>query len=172
MIISFVNRQRRYDPVYYKDQAQCLFDKAESLLPSLQQLIGQQLTVAVSITLAGPIVMRRVNREQRQLDVMTDILSFPMLDFSKGQLKKPIRDFDTERHPDGSRTVFLGDLFLSPDRAIAQAKEYGHSLDRECAFLLLHGLLHLIGYDHQNKRQEAAMLQLTEDILKTLNLTR
>lgn len=193
MIISFLNRQSRCDPAFYRDLAQRLFDAAEHGLPPLRQLTGlaadsdvlervspisgkrlpcRQLNMAVTITLAGPIIMRRVNREQRQVDAITDILSFPMLDFKEGRLKTPVRDFDLEICPDGSRSLFLGDLFLSPDKAVSQAADYGHTLERESAFLLVHGLLHLLGYDHKNKRQEAVMQQLAEDFLNTQNLMR
>ena len=177
MIVPFQNRQNRHDPTFYRNLAQRLFDAAETGLEPLRQLTAQlpdggRTETAVSVTLAGPIVMRRINREQRQVDATTDILSFPMLDFKDGQLKAPIRDYDLEIRPDGSRILLLGDLFLSPEKAILQATEYGHSLERESAFLLVHGLLHLLGYDHKNKRQEAVMKQLAEDFLATQNLTR
>jgi len=172
MIISFQNRQSRHDPEFYRSLAQRLFDAAEARLEPLRQLTGEPVKLSVSLTLAGPIVMRRVNREQRQIDRLTDILSFPMLDCRDGRLKKPIQPFDLEIGPDGSRTLFLGDLFLSPDRAVAQADDYGHSLERETAFLLMHGLLHLLGYDHKNRRQEAVMQELIEEFLASMSLTR
>lgn len=172
MIISFLNRQKRFDPSPYRALAKQLFDAAETWLPPLRELSEPRLNLSVTITLAGPIVMRRINREQRQVDANTDILSFPMLDFREGRLETPVKDFDLEVESDGSRTLFLGDLFLSPDKAVAQAADYGHSLDREVAFLLVHGLLHLVGYDHQKKRQEAVMQQLAEDFLTAQNLTR
>lgn len=175
MIISFQNRQSRHDPEFYRSLAQRLFDAAELRLEPLQQLTdtdAKPLKLAVSLTLAGPIVMRRVNREQRQIDRLTDILSFPMLDCRDGRLKKPIQPFDLEIGPDGSRMLFLGDLFLSPDRAVDQAEDYGHSLERETAFLLMHGLLHLLGYDHKNRRQEAVMQGLIEEFLASMSLAR
>ena len=193
MIISFLNRQSRHDPEFYRSLAQRLFDAAEARLEPLRLLAAGEagdpervgvarigtdrsdatpLKLAVSLTLAGPIVMRRINREQRQIDRLTDILSFPMLDCRDGRLKKPIQPYDLEIGPDGGRTLFLGDLFLSPDRAVAQAEDYGHSLERETAFLLTHGLLHLLGYDHKNRRQEAAMQRLIEEFLASMSLTR
>lgn len=181
MIITFQNRQSKHDASFYSRLAKRLFEEALTGLAPLRELAavladsgdaGRPIHFAVSITLAGPIVMRRINREQRQIDRITDILSFPMLDMREGRLKKPVRDYDLVISPDGRRHVFLGDLVLSPDRAASQALEYGHSLERETAFLLTHGLLHLLGYDHRNRRQTAVMMNLTETFLEPLGLSR
>lgn len=181
MIITFQNRQSRHDASFYSQMANRLFAEASTGLAPLKELAravadsgfaGQTVEFALSITLAGPIVMRRINREQRQIDEITDILSFPMLDMRDGQLKKPLGAYDLEIRANGRRQILLGDLVLSPDRAVSQAQEYGHSLERETAFLLIHGLLHLLGYDHRNRRQAAVMKTLTEEFLKQMDLSR
>lgn len=169
MNIQFQNRQRRFEPAFFRSLARRVFDSAQLRLEPLQQIA---LPTAVFLTLAGPNVMRKINREHRQVDATTDILSFPMLEFKNGCLKRKLRDSDVEIGPDGSRTLFLGDLFLSPDRAVSQAEAYGHSLEREAAFLMVHGLLHLLGYDHQTPKQEAEMQALAESVLEPIGLGR
>lgn len=169
MNIQFHNRQQRFDAKSYRQLAQRVFDAATENLEALKQL---EMPVSLCVTLAGPIVMRRINREQREVDALTDILSFPMLDFTEGELSAPITDADVEFQADGTKVLFLGELFLSPDKAIEQAAAYGHSLEREAGFLLLHGLLHLLGYDHQNRTQEKRMHELAESILEPLGLGR
>lgn len=169
MNVLFQNRQRRFEAGFFRALAHRVFDSAQLRLEAMQRL---ELPVSLFLTLAGPKVMRQVNREHRQVDATTDILSFPMQAFKDGKLKKALRDSDVEIQPDGSRVLFLGDLFLSPDRAVSQAEAYGHSLEREAAFLMVHGLLHLLGYDHQTPRQEAAMQALTESVLEPIGLGR
>lgn len=169
MNIQFQNRQRRHDPGFYRELARQVFDSAQQRLEALQRL---EVPVSLFLTLAGPTVMRNVNREHRQIDATTDVLSFPMHEFKNGKLKKALRDGDVEMDPDGNRSLYLGDIFLSPDCAVAQAQEYGHSLEREAAFLMVHGLLHLLGYDHETPRQEAAMQALAESVLEPIGLGR
>ena len=98
--------------------------------------------VCVSVTFVDNEGIREKNREFRQIDAPTDVLSFPMYDMRHG---------DT---PDEYGTVELGDIVLSLERAAAQAVEYGHSYERECAFLTVHSMLHLLGYDHVNSEEE------------------
>lgn len=101
--------------------------------------------------------IRTLNREQRQIDRVTDVLSFPMFD----------EDFDDDEY------AILGDIVLSAERAKEQAEEYGHSFQRELAFLTVHSVLHLLGYDHElGKAEESEMFQKQEQILKGMGLTR
>lgn len=99
--------------------------------------------------------IRRINRESRGIDKVTDVISFALND----------SDFIIE-------TQELGDIFICLDRAYEQALEYGHSKEREIGFLVVHGYLHLLGYDHQTKEDEAKMMNEAEKILKKAGLTR
>ncbi|MGM9679948.1 MAG: rRNA maturation RNase YbeY [Eubacteriales bacterium] len=111
----------------------------------------------VSVTIVDNDAIRTLNREQRQIDRVTDVLSFPMFD----------EDFD-----DGEYAI-LGDIVLSAERAKEQAEEYGHSFQRELAFLTVHSVLHLLGYDHElGKAEESEMFQKQEQILNGMGLTR
>lgn len=107
------------------------------------------------ITLVPPETMRQRNSAFRGKDSVTDVLSFPATEGGKPP-------------PDG----FWGDILICPARAEEQAKEYGHSLTRELAFLAVHGALHLLGYDHENEQERLRMQRRQESILERMGLTR
>lgn len=120
----------------------------------------------VSVTIVDGDEMRRINREQRDIDAVTDVLSFPMLEFDEnGDIINS--DFDM----DGDK-LLLGDIVICARRAADQAKEYGHSFRREIAFLTVHSMLHLLGYDHVVEDEERIMFKKQEEILNQLGITR
>lgn len=123
--------------------------------------------VIVTITFVTPARIKELNKEYRQVDKETDVLSFPMLDIVYPQ---KLKDFKQDVAPDGS--LYLGDVVICPKVAKRQAKEYGHSKKREVAFLALHGLLHLLGYDHIEKNDEQIMMEESNKILNALNIKR
>lgn len=111
--------------------------------------------------------IQALNRTHRGKDMPTDVLSFPLLSLQTGE--KPMPD---AADPDTGR-VALGDIALSLSAAREQAERYGHSFDREIAFLTVHATLHLLGYDHETgKRDEAHMKEHTEAVLMSLGLSR
>jgi len=127
--------------------------------------------VEVSLILTDNEDIRQYNREYRGIDQATDVLSFPMLDpdVASDALKDPLPD---HKNPD-TGDVVLGDIIISAEKAVSQAEEYGHSVKRELGFLMVHGLLHLLGYDHEkDEASEKEMFGLQEDILGSLGLTR
>ena len=100
---------------------------------------------------------------------MTDVLSFPMLEFYNGEWPE---DVELERDP-GDHSLFLGDMILNYDRAVEQAKEYGHSTERECGFLTVHSMMHLLGYDHERSEEERQLQRKHEEaVLESLGLRR
>ncbi len=115
----------------------------------------------VSVTIVSPAQIKALNAEHRQIDRETDVLSFPLL----SEEDAGVGDYD-----DGA--VVLGDIVLSLAQAQVQAEEYGHSLEREVAFLCVHSVLHLLGYDHENPEEETEMFTRQEAILTTMGLTR
>lgn len=121
----------------------------------------------VSISFVSNEEIRDLNREYRGIDSVTDVLSFPMLEFEEDhdELEDDEEEYIEEELP-------LGDIVISVERADEQAKEYGHSFKRELAFLLVHGMLHLLGYDHEKAEEETAMFQKQEKILEKLNIRR
>lgn len=115
----------------------------------------------VSVTFTDNEGIRELNREYRDIDRATDVLSFPLIDFEGG-----------EEPPTNEAEVMLGDVVLSLERAQEQAEEFGHSLTREVAFLTVHSMLHLLGYDHVNSDEEdAEMRRRQREILGRMGLT-
>jgi len=113
--------------------------------------------------------MQYINCEQRGIDTTTDVLSFPMIDWPKPCdyhfFEETIDDYidpDTE-------CIILGDIVLSMDKLIEQAHDYGHSIEREFTFLIVHSMLHLFGYDHMTEKDEETMILLQKKILDTID---
>jgi probable rRNA maturation factor len=124
--------------------------------------------VCVELDFSEPEDMRALNLRTRGVDAVTDVLSFPNLTVIPGQpLVGRDSDYTGERGE-----LHLGSIILCPARAAAQAEEYGHGIDREAAFLFCHGILHLLGYDHETQEGEQAMCALQEAILKKAGFTR
>ncbi len=107
-----------------------------------------------------------LNQQYRDKDAPTDVLSFPMED----DLMSSLSDQDN-RLWQTDLPLVLGDIVISVERAYEQAQEYGHSIERELVFLFVHGLLHLMGYDHERSlEEETKMFQLQDEILSEMNL--
>lgn len=121
----------------------------------------------VSVTIVNNEAIREINRETRDIDRPTDVLSFPMLYFDEnGDI------IDSDYDMDGDVLV-LGDIVISAERAKEQAEEFGHSFRREIAFLTVHSMLHLLGYDHVDDPEgEKIMFRKQEEILDKLGITR
>ena len=99
--------------------------------------------------------IQRINREYRKIDKVTDVISFALCD-----------------DPDNQMIDELGDIFIDLDQAFRQAKDYGHSITREVAFLAVHGYLHLCGYDHMTKEDEEVMFKKQDEILAAAKIER
>ena len=135
----------------------------------------------VNLTLVDDAGIREINEEMRSLDKSTDVLSFPMVgfdspaDFSMLEAMEAEEDFETMAddvfNPD-SGELMLGDIVISADHCLKQAEAYGHSLQREFAFLIAHSMLHLMGYDHMEEAEAAEMEDRQEEILKALGYYR
>lgn len=104
---------------------------------------GYGNTCEVSVTFTDDAGIRELNRNFRKIDSATDVLSFPLFDF-EGSEEPAVDELEN----------MLGDIVISLERAAAQAEEYGHSFEREVAFLTVHSMLHLLGYDHVNSEEE------------------
>lgn len=124
---------------------------------------------SVNLKLCDREEIKNLNKEFRKVDKETDVLSFPNLNFIDKQIdvKELANELDKE-----TGLVSLGDIIICKEVAKAQAKEYNHSFKREICFLSLHGLLHLIGYDHETKEQEEEMMQKAETILREHKVIR
>ena len=112
--------------------------------------------------------MRSTNAEARGADSVTDVLSFPALEV---KLPFDAGDYPDDRDPE-TGAVMLGEIYICPERAFAQAAEYGHSLSREAAFLSVHGMLHLLGFDHEDEAEREEMEKLQDEILDSVGISR
>lgn len=121
----------------------------------------------VNILFTDDASIREINREYREIDRVTDVLSFPFNDFTYGRGTLP--PFAAE---EATALLLLGDIVVSVPAVKRQAKEYGHSEERECAFLICHGMLHLLGYDHTTEEEEQQMFGFADEILTALRYTR
>lgn len=125
----------------------------------------------ISVLMSDDSYVRTINLEQRNIDKSTDVLSFPMVEWEK------ICDFETIEndrmyfHPD-SGELMLGDVVISFDTMLRQAKEYEHSILREYSFLLVHSLLHLLGYDHMEETERESMESIQDEIMNHLGISR
>lgn len=117
--------------------------------------------------------IKDINQENRGIDRETDVLSFPMLDYPEKKVYKEVyKDYVfTEIDLDEGRLV-LGDIVLSLEKALEQSNEYNHSYEREVAYLTVHSILHLLGYDHMEEEDKKMMRTREEEILNKLNIIR
>ena len=127
--------------------------------------------VYAQVRITGDEEIRAINREYRQTDRATDVLSFPSTDCTpESTLKQNEKKLLRERDETGR--CFLGDVILSLPRAREQAREYGHSLQREMAYLTAHALFHLMGYDHMRKQDQERMRRMEEKALNEAGMSR
>ncbi len=125
----------------------------------------------INLILTTDEEIHRTNKEFRDIDRPTDVLSFPMVDFESPAEYDFLEEDDSYFHPETGE-LMLGDIMISIPRAVEQAKEYGHSVKREYAFLIAHSMLHLLGYDHMTDEERVVMEEKQEQALSALNITR
>lgn len=136
----------------------------------LKYLNQPSAQLEVSVSFVDEAEIKTLNHEYRDVDKVTDVLSFPSIDNpSRGVID--IAEYGGDLNPE-TWLLNLGDIVVCLPRAKQQAKEYGHSLKREVAFLALHSLLHLLGYDHMNPQDEEQMNAVQNAVLDKLNIKR
>lgn len=116
----------------------------------------------VSVSIVSNEEIKRINKQFRKIDKITDVLSFPQLTFEENEI--------VDVNENGE--ILLGDIIISIEKAKEQSKEFGHSLQREVAFLTAHSMLHLLGYDHMNKDEENEMFSKQKNILENIGIPR
>ena len=125
----------------------------------------------VNVLLVDNDTIHQINKEQREIDRPTDVLSFPMADYPAPGDFSEIEEDDMLFHPE-TREFLLGDIVISMDKVWEQADAYGHSREREYAFLIAHSMLHLFGYDHMEEDERKEMEEKQEEILVKTRYTR
>lgn len=126
----------------------------------------------VNVLLTDNEGIRQFNKEYRDIDRETDVLSFPNLDFEEPGFYEIDEEMEAAYFDPESGELILGDIIISVDKVIEQAQNYGHSKKREFAFLVAHSMLHLAGYDHMEPEEAAIMEAKQEAVLAKLNITR
>ena len=146
--------------------------KAVKVTPEMRKLIrlscaavlenqGFSDLAEVVVTFVDDVEIKKLNNEFRSIDKSTDVLSFPL-----GE------DGEYDLNPE-TGAYSLGDVVISVEHAVAQSEEYGHSFERELSYLTVHSMLHLLGFDHVNGGEEAALMRKTEEeVMTVLGLTR
>ena len=133
---------------------------------------GIHLPCAVSVRVCDDEAIRLVNAAQRGLNRATDVLSFPSVTWPAGKTAGACEALIRSEYDDDLDACFLGDILISLPHAEAQATEYGHSLAREATYLLVHGLCHLMGYDHIREEDKTVMRKMEEQILAAVDMDR
>lgn len=150
-----IENEQEYEPFLRETQNLIIY-----VVDSTLKIMGVAFSAEVSVTLTDDDVIHELNLKHRSVDRPTDVLSFPQY------TAQEIDSFDENDH------IVLGDIVISAQRARAQAIEYGHSYTREMAFLTVHSVLHLLGYDHMTEEEEKVMFSLQSRILDTLGIIR
>ena len=144
-------------------------DNLSALENALQGFVQTDVTLAIELIFVDGDEIRRLNRETRATDKVTDVLSFPSLDGVKGA---PITAAEHPYEIDENGELLLGSIVICETRAREQAEEYGHSYNRELHYLVVHGIMHCLGYDHMTDEEKAEMREKEEYILGKLGITR
>lgn len=153
MIIDFLNETNSATPE--------ALELVEKVLQFVAQKEGVSDDAELSVSFVTNEEIQEINRTYRNKDAVTDVISFAMQEQGDGEIAIV-----------GDETLLLGDIIISVDRAQEQAADYGHSFDRELAFLATHGLLHLLGYDHMTEQQEKEMFTKQDSYLSEFGLPR
>ena len=135
-----------------------IIEKVLQVCFEVESLINKKLYVEVILT--NPENIRKINKEHRNIDKETDVLSFPMFE------KEELVNLSLEH------LEVLGDIVVSIEKVKEQAEEYGHSFERELAYMLVHGFYHLLGYDHMEENDKKIMREKEEAVLTKLNIIR
>ncbi len=160
MTITFSDEQKKIKVT------QEILDAIRAALNAAEQELPMEACLNLMFTDDEGI--RMLNSEFRGIDKATDVLSFPAYELD-GPLVDAVEEIGGE-YVDGA--LFLGDIAISMERAWEQAEEYGHTLVREAAFLAVHGMLHLMGYDHMVPEEEKEMTQKQAGLLRSVNIGR
>lgn len=136
-----------------------LEDMLKTVLAKMAEVYGLDEAAEVGVTLSDDAGIHALNRDYRGKDRPTDVLSFALNDGEENVLGNPA-------------ALLLGDIIISLETAKRQAEEYNHSLEREIAYLTVHGMLHLLGYDHEIEEEKAEMRKEEEHVLGLLGIVR
>lgn len=139
--------------------------KVKDLTKAVYKVLGQVEPLKAELVFLGTEEMHNLNRETRGVDKTTDVLSYPSLEGIKGKI---LRKEDCPTELDG-KYIFIGSIVLCLDKIKEQAKELGHTEEEERDYLIIHGLMHLFGYDHMNNADKAEMREKEKAVIAILD---
>ena len=155
--------------IYCEDLQTLSLENIQNIENAISGFVKTDVPLAVEFSFVDEEEIQRLNRELRSIDKVTDVLSFPTLDEIKGKALKK-KNYPYEIDEEGN--LLIGSIAVCCQRAKEQAVEYGHSYERELHYLLVHGIMHCLGYDHIEDTDKAEMREKEEYILKKLGITR
>jgi probable rRNA maturation factor len=127
----------------------------------------------VSVIFIDNEEIRKINLKERGIDKITDVLSFPMLHYPPNNIFKDVYiNYEFDQSDLYDERLVIGDVALSLEKAKEQSEEFGHSFIRECAYLTVHSILHLLGYDHMEEDEKNIMRKREEEILNNFKISR
>ncbi len=141
-----------------------LYEKLEQVGILALSEAGSVDNYEVSVLITDNEEIRSLNKKYRNVDVDTDVLSFPLFEENADNVE-PLFFNETEE-------IILGDIIISGEKALEQSKDFGHSFLRELSYLLVHGILHLLGYDHKTEEDTKNMRNMEENILLKMDIGR
>ncbi len=145
---------------------------AGKVIEKAVEIHGGLSDYSVSLYIVDEDTIRQANRETRDIDKVTDVLSFPNLELYEGDISL-IQEMDsTDICDPETGEIILGEIMICRNKVYEQAEEYGHSVEREYAFLVTHSILHLLGYDHMEDDERERMEAKQKEILEDLKITR
>jgi probable rRNA maturation factor len=164
----------------YIDNRQEKVEILESYETLISQVISGSLEeeevdrdVQISVIFVDNEEIHKINKEFRNVDRPTDVLSFPMIEYKDGKVyKEQYKGLELDKSFFDQGELVLGDIAISIEQTLEQSKEYGHSFERELAYLTVHSVLHLLGYDHMEEEDKEKMRTREEVILEKLNIKR
>ena len=132
--------------------------------------------IEVNVVLTDNAAIHEVNKEYRQVDSPTDVLSFPMIEYAAPadfeSLEEDMEEYPEDYFNPDTGELILGDIMISVEKVMEQADKYGHSEERELAFLTAHSMMHLFGYDHMEEEEAKIMEAKQGEVLELLGITR
>ncbi|MDD2979223.1 MAG: rRNA maturation RNase YbeY [Hespellia sp.] len=144
---------------------------AETVIESALEYEGCPYEVEINLLLTTDEAIREMNQIHRRIDASTDVLSFPMIEYVNPGEFEFLEETEDNFNPE-SGELMLGDIVISKEHVLAQAETYGHSVEREYAFLIAHSMLHLFGYDHMEEDERILMEMKQKEILEKINILR
>lgn len=162
--------------LYFEEEGSLLLDipcekLAKQAIEESLDYVGCPYEAEVNLLLTMSTQIQEMNREFRNLDKTTDVLSFPMVSYEAPGIFEGIEEDISCFNPETGELT-LGDIVINKERVLSQSEEYGHSCEREYAFLIVHSMLHLMGYDHMEEDDRILMESKQREIMTNINILR